>query len=161
MPPINYTQVFKEAAASNPDDVVRTDTITIDHSTFAQPFRVALSDKDITLDGDLYFGAQFTTTLPTMEAKISSGIQVDIRDINFDISSLIEDVLKTSEPMTLIWKSFLSTQVAMQAFFSKTLDVNSISLRGRTLSLKAAYPNISNKNVPSEKYTLNDFPGLR
>jgi len=159
--PFDFTEVWEEAAASNPDNVTHTDTITLNHSTFPAPVRLALTDKDVTLDGDLYEGIQFDSTLPVMEAKSSGGLVLNIADIDFNIGSLLDAVVATLEPMSVLWKSFLSTQTVAQAEFSKALEATGISLNGRSMQVTATYPDIINKKVPDENYTLNDFPGLR
>ena len=58
--PVEFTVAYAEAAAQASPDVVVTDTVTISHSTFPSDIRFAQSEIDVTIDGDVYLGRQFS-----------------------------------------------------------------------------------------------------
>ena len=65
-------------------------------------------------------------------------LQLSISDIDFDISKLIDGAVATAEPITVLWKSFLSTETAAQAQFSNVLEATTIRVLGRKLSIYSA-----------------------
>lgn len=161
MCPVNFEQAYKEALASAPDNIATLDTITISHSTFAQPFRFVRAEEDQTLDGDLYIARQFDIKLPEMSAASSGGLQLQISDIDYSVVAAADKAVNTLEPMLVLYQGFMTTEVGAQVAFTTPLEGTSLQLKGTTLTINATYPDLVNKKIPNDKYTTEEFPGLR
>ncbi len=159
--PLDFTAAFREAVANNPDNVTFIDAFTINHSAFPAPFRFCQADKDLTLDGNLFLGRQFSATPPEMKAKSSSGIQIQIVDIDNSVGLFLDAAMETLEPISVLYETYMSTETVAQASFSAPLEGTKLSITGGTLALTATYPDIINKKIPAQQYTTNLFPGLR
>jgi hypothetical protein len=96
-----------------------------------------------------------------MNAGSSSGLDISVTDVDRAIAKLLDAAVATSEPITVLFKTFLSTETAAQAQFTAPLEGTRLSLNNRTLIMSATYPELIRKKVPALSYTTNIFPGLR
>lgn len=159
--PFSFEEAYKEALASAPADVTIIETITIDHPTFPSPFRFARTDKDVTLDGDVFSGSQFEVTLPQMSAGSSASLQISVSDIKLNVGKELDVAAESLVPITVLYQSFLTTETSAQAEFSAPLEGTQLSLQDRTLVMSATYPDLVNKKIPAIEYSTNLMPGLR
>lgn len=161
MPTGNFTTAYKEAVAQNITDVIHIETITIDHSSFAEPLRFAKSDNDFVDGANTYKAVQFSISLPEVSSGSSSNINIILTDIDFAITTLIDQIATGLEHVTVLYESFMNTESGPQSAFTAPLEVVQAMLKGRELTLTASYPDLINKKIPALKYTTTLFPGLR
>lgn len=159
--PIDKTSAFKEAAAFAQPDVAFIETVVIDHPLLVTPVRLVNSDKNFSYDGDTYIRAQFQVTLPEMSVNTGAGLSLTLIDIKQDVATDIDLILDSLDPITLMYRLFMTSEADPQAYFVSALEVKSLSLNSRVLSVNSGYPDTINKQIPSNKYATTDYPGLR
>lgn len=159
--PISKTDAFKEAAAFAQPDTVFVETVVIDHPLLVSPVRLVNSDKNFSYSGDTYVRSQFQLSLPEMSANTGAGLALTLVDIKQDLSADIDQILDSIDPITMMYRLFMTSEVDPQAYLISALEVKSLNLSKRTLSINSGYPDTINKQIPSNKYATTDYPGLR
>ncbi len=158
---ISFTQAYKEALASAPTDVTTIDTIDMDHPTFPQPLYFARSEKDIELGGQTYLGRQFKFKPPEISSKSNSSLHLTIGDIRRQTIRFVDAAVKTTDPITVLFQSWILGVSGPQAGFITALESNNITLKNNKMVLSAGYPDLVNLKLPKIVYTTEEFPGLR
>lgn len=161
--PLSFNSAYREALASANSDQTTIDTITIDHTTFSSPFRFARLDEEGTfnLGGDNYIAKKFDFSLPQVEASTNSSISISIEGVGFEYTSLIDGAMETTDPITVLFKSFIVGVGGASAYFDQTLEVSNISISNRVLSINAGYPDIINRKVSRIIYDTIRYPGIK
>lgn len=169
--PVTQEQAYKEAVASARQDVSFIDTIKIvcptDRYTVIPSypdfptFRFARSEVDLVINGDTYIGRQFNYTFPVLQANAGGTFNITISDIARDFVNLLRKVGKSSNPILIYYDSyFLNAGTMAKATFLRPMEVLQANCKDTDLVISAGYPDIINKKVPIENYTLLQFPGL-
>ena len=159
--PISSTEAMKEAYAKAPTDIQTVDTIVLDHSLFPFTLRFVRSEFDMSLQGNTYLGRQFKYSLPEVSAKSNTGVNITVTDIDRTYIQHIDNAVQTTEPITLLFNTWIIGTYEPQAGFDNALESKSISLKNGDLVMSAGYPDLVNLKIPRARYTTEEFPGLR
>lgn len=176
---MSLDQALKEAYASAPQDRVVFDTLEILHSMFVddtgQPtaIRVVLGYESISarLEGDapLHGGqyvdfthAAFGLSLPGFEEDQDPQMKLTLDGATQSIIAHLEAAVSSpSEPIVMIYRSFVSTDLSKPGMDPPiVMELTNVNAAGLLITGTATLDDVHNAAFPGMKYLASRFPGL-
>ncbi len=99
--------------------------------------------------------------LPARNSDGTQDLQFAIGNIDGTVSTAIRSALDKLSSASLIYRNYLSTDLAAPASVPYTLAIKSGSWTATQAQITAGYMNVLDTAWPRYRYTLNGFPGLR
>lgn len=172
MPDSTLSQAIKEAYASAPSNSVIHHTLEIWHPNFTVPIRVVRDT--VTLEATLEAGAPrnagelvsfvgyaFDIVPPEVEHSAIPQCVIEIDNVSRDILAQIDLALGNVDPITVIYRAFLSTDLSgPENDPPLTLTILSITANVFRIRAMAGFGDLTNKRFPGLDYTAEVFPGL-
>lgn len=178
MPDPAWSQAWKEAAASAPENEVMLHTLEFRHPNFidevGQPtaIRVVLDHDD--LEAKLEPGAplnpgeyvtfiafSFELTLPETRIAASPELVISMDNVSAEIEANL--ALATASPykVEVTYRAYLSTdQSGPQNVPPLTLIVTGATATDQRVEARATFGDPANLRFPARNYSTADFPGL-
>lgn len=167
MPSDLYKQAIREAMVSNPSGVVVLHTLTVDHSTVTDPFRIVqdTQEHDLTLEnGDTvtFAPVPFRFVLPRSSSNGLTELTIEIDNVDRSVSNFVKNLSGTAEAVEVTYRPYLSNDTTGPQLdpplklFMRDITMTAQSVRGR-----AAIADVVNRAFPAVYYTFTGYPGLR
>lgn len=120
----------------------------------------ALSQDDITLDGQLYTASCFSVALPDRSTNTFQDITFSIGDVNEEISQYLSRAIGTNQklPNKVILRQFHPETLERQYEFE--LTITSVILQKGTAQFTASFADMVNAEFPKLRYTSENAPGI-
>lgn len=173
MPDATLTAAIREAYASAPSDSIIYHTLEIWHPNFSVPIRVVRDRADLTAKleasaprnaGTLQTFVGFAFDIVPPDATFSAVPQctIEMDNVSREILSQIEASLGSQEPITVIYRAFLSSNLAVGPENDPPLTLTVLAISATVFRLRATcgFGDLANKRFPSKDYTAAVFPGL-
>ena len=164
---------IKEAYASAPSNDIIYHTLEIHHPDFALPIRVVRDSVDLTATLEAtaprnpgasvsFVGFAFDIVPPEV---ISTGMPtcvLEIDNVSREILAQIEAATGSTELITVIYRQFLSSNLAGGPENDPPLILTILSITANAFRISAVcgFGDLVNKKFPSKIYTAEQFPGL-
>ncbi|WIO41052.1 DUF1833 family protein [Klebsiella electrica] len=149
-------------ASSGPEVIIETLQITIGDDIHY----LCRGYDDITAtteNGDTvtFTACAMDIALPARNSDGTQDLQFAIGNIDGTVSTAIRNALDKLSSASLIYRNYLSTDLAAPASVPYTLAIKSGSWTATQAQITAGYMNVLDTAWPRYRYTLNGFPGLR
>ena len=141
--------------------------LNLGYSQYGEEFRrteqhlyYALSQEDITLDGQLYTASCFSVALPDRSTNTFQDITFSIGDVNEEISQYLSRALGTNQklPNKVILRQFNPFTLEKQYEFE--LTITSVVLKQGNAQFTASFADMVNTEFPKLRYTSENAPGI-
>jgi hypothetical protein len=173
MPDATLSDAIKEAYASAPSDTIIYHTLEIWHPNFSVPIRVVRDRVDLTAKLEAgaprnagtmqtFVGFAFDIVPPDVTASAAPQCTIEMDNVSREILAQIEASLSSHEPITVIYRAFLSSHLndGPENDPPMTLTVLSISATVFRIRATCGFGDLANRRFPSKDYTASVFPGL-
>ena len=172
MPDSTLSQAIKEAYAAAPSSEVLYHTLEIWHPNFTQPIRVVRDYADLTATLEssaprnpsasvLFVGFAFDLVPPEVNHTGVPQCVIEIDNVSREIVANIELAMTSVEPITVIYRAFLSSDLTgPQNDPPMSLTISEITADVFKVRATATFGDLVNKRFPSQEYTVERFPGL-
>jgi len=173
MPDPALSAAIREAYASAPVETIIYHTLEIWHPSFSDPIRV-VRDRD-PLDARLEAGAPrdagavvtfaayaFDVIPPEQTTTGAPQCVIEIDNVSREISSAIDLAVSEPDPITVIYRAFLSDALDEGPETDPPLELTLITVTADMFKVRATagFPDLLNRAFPDLRYTAEDFPGL-
>lgn len=165
--PSSYTDALKEAFASAPTNIIIYETLEIRHSSL--PGDTIYLVKDIvsltaTLEdaSEVTFEpAPFAMKLPSAAENGKQDLNIKIDNVDRRVSDFVIAAAEYEDPIYILYRPYLSTDLTTpQLNPPLTLILKEISMDILSVSARASFFDLINKNFPSILYTRSSFPSI-
>jgi hypothetical protein len=182
----DFEDAIREAYAAAPSGQVILSTIELNHSTMAAPVRMvrdkgtydevasSIAGKDIwghrmTLEADAPVNPGEEVFFQSVMFKFTLAAQSDARissmDVNIDnatkiISSYLDDAVTERDPMTLIYREFLTDDTSSPSMIIGNLTMLRVTATNTMVRGTAEFKDLVNKKFPNKVYRPEEFLGL-
>jgi hypothetical protein len=159
-------EALKEAYAAAPSDTVIYHTITLDHSTFATPLYLVRDRVDLTATLETgatvtFVGYAFDFKKPEVSIGGFPQLVVEIDNVNQAILAAVQAASAATDPVTLTYREYLSTDLAAPANDPPMeLTLSNVKANVFRVSATATFGDYVNKRFPTQTYDADRFPGL-
>jgi len=172
MPDDTLSLAIKEAYASAPSNLVIHHTLEIWHPNFTTPIRVVRDHVDLTAKLEssaprnagqyvTFVGYAFDVVPPEVTHTAVPQCVIEIDNVSRDILAKIDLALGNVDPITVIYRAFLSTDLSgPENDPPLTLTILSITANVFRIRAMAGFGDLTNKRFPGLDYTAEVFPGL-
>lgn len=174
--PVTREQARAEAMASAPIGVIVYATLEIWHPTFIvsgapAPIRVVNAPADLVarLESDaprdpaqevVFLASAFRILLPQIgESAIGNGT-IEASNISRKLSSMLDNIDTVVEPVQLIFREYLSSDVSEPSKIELNYTLSDITITERSVSASLAVENLAARRVPARVYSPGEFPAL-
>ena len=152
---------------ANEDRKVIIDTLELSHSAMSSVYRICRNNADMNVtieDGtrQLFIATNFMVSLPALDDKASTSIQVSVDLVNNAVVSDIEAVmLDTSrEPLKMIYRAYTDQSTQYPILGPIALEVTDFSVKNKRLTFDAKDKDMINNTFPRGRYSANNFRGI-
>lgn len=174
MPDPAMSAALDEAFATAPINQVVWHTLELWHPAFSVPIRVVRDS--VALDARLEAGAaRDPGAVVTFAAyafdiippeQISTGTPqcvIEIDNVSRDILAQIDLAVVQSDPITVIYRHYISGRELVGPETVPPLEMTLISVSATPFRIRAVagFPNLLNRKFPNLEYDLETFPGLQ
>lgn len=172
MPDSSLSAALKEAYASAPVGVISYVTLELRHSLLADPICVVRgkANLDATLEYDApenggetvtFVACDFDLVKPEVNSNGIPQCTVEIDNVSQKIISAIEEVLGSTELLKGTFREYLSTDLSGPQN-DPPLHMDVMSIQADVFKIKAVlgFPNLLNRNFPTQSYDSERFPSL-
>jgi hypothetical protein len=164
---------IKEAYASAPSNSVIYHTLEIWHPNFTVPIRVVRDRVDLTAKleasaprdaGTMQTFVAFAFDIAPPDSTFSAVPQctIEMDNVSREILSQIEASMGSTETITVIYRAFLSSNLAVGPENDPPITLTVLSISATVFRIRATcgFGDLANKRFPSKDYTAAVFPGL-
>jgi len=173
MPDPSLSAAIQEAYASAPSDQVIHHTLEIWHPSFAVPIRVvrdfvpldARIEAGAARDAGLivtFVGYAFDMTPPDQTHSGLPQAVIEIDNVSREIGTQIDLAVIAGEPITVIYRAFLSglATVGPENIPPLEMTLISVTLTPMRIRCVAGFANLLDVRFPRREYDLERFPAL-
>lgn len=173
MPDPALSAAIREAYASAPVDDVVYHTLEFWHSAFSAPIRVVRDNEalDARLEATAarnpaevvaFVAYAFEVVPPEQSTSALPQCVIEIDNVSRDILAQIDLAVASAEPVTVIYRSFLSSDLDSGPENDPPLEmtISAISATAFRIRATAGFTDLLNQRFPSMDYDLERFPGL-
>ena len=168
----NLSAAISEAYASAPSDTAILNTLEIYHPDFTAPIRVVRDNADLTATLEatapndpsaevLFTACPFKFTMASADGQSSPAMTIEIDNTGRTLMDAIESITESLEPMRVIYRPYLSTDLSMPQFDPPLrLIFDGLKADISKVSGKAHFCNLANITFPRKTYNVSDFPDI-
>lgn len=183
----DWSQALAEAYVAAPDDQIILATLELMHSTFeVGPVRLVASYGDLleepvpgaqedamghmmTLEADapynpgeevVFLSCMFDVTLPEQSESRTSGLSIRIDNAARILSPQLDLVVTTRDPLTLIYREYLASDVGAPQYIIKNLSFTSIKSNVTHVLGLAEFGDLVNRKFPNKVYRPEEYRSL-
>lgn len=167
------SEALQEAYASAPSDEIIYHTLEIYHPAFSVPIRVVRDAVDLTATLEAsaprnpstsvsFTAFSFDVVPPEVFATGMPSCVIEIDNVSREILSQVEAALSSTETISVIYRQFLSGNLAGGPENDPPLTLTVLSISADVYRIRATcgFADLVNKRFPREVYTAERFPGL-
>ena len=99
--------------------------------------------------------------LPARNDDGTQDLKFALCNVDGKVSTAIRNAINNLSSASLTYRSFISTDLAAPASVPYTLAIKNGSWTATEAQITAGYMNVLDTAWPRNRYTLNNFPGLR
>lgn len=141
-------------------------TLELRCSAWVAPLYLCSGFDDIvaTTEGGVtatFIATAFDAALPKRDNSGNQSLTFAIDNVTGIAQQLIDQALEARAKITLVFRTFLSTDLSVPADRPYRMTVLSGYMEGTTVQLQAGYYDLINLAWPRKKYTLDFVPALR
>jgi hypothetical protein len=173
MPDSTLSLAIQEAYASALSDAVLYHTLEIWHPDFTVPIRVVRDHADLTARieagaprdaGTMQTFVAFAFDLVPPDVSTSAVPQciIELDNVGRDIIGPIEASLGSAEPITVIYRAYLSGNLTIGPENDPPLALTILAISANVFRIRATcgFGDMANRRFPALDYTASVFPGL-
>lgn len=108
----------------------------------------------------VFLGAMFGLTLPSVEEGAAPKLSITVPNIGTQITQHIDNATAGDKPITVTYRAYLDTDTSEPQNRPITLELDTCSAAGGTITATATLVNLSNRAFPNVLYDTVKFPGL-
>lgn len=164
--PNNYEEAIKEAYAVAETEDQSVHTLEFRHSALDAPIYLVQDRQphDFKLEsGEVvtFEPVGFNITLPSSGDNGLQEIDITLDNVSKRITDFIKKVLTADEPVRVYYRPYLLTDPnTPQMNPPMYLNLSDVTITSKTVTGKATFVDVLNRNFPNDKYTRKRFPSL-
>ena len=148
--------------ASAPADEVVIPTIELTSAGWTEPVRVCMGYEDITTDVGTFTATAMEVALPERNTQGYQSLRFAIANVSGQAQRLIDDADETGDPIELIYRVYLASDLTAPAEQPKRFLVREVTFNNQgAVQVSAAYKDLINRAWPRVRYTADFAPGLK
>ena len=129
-------------------------------STENKILRYALSQSDVTLDGEVYFASCFSAALPERSDNTFQDLTFSIGDVNREILQYLSRITRNDHKNLNFVTLAQWHPTTLQKEFEIEMVINSVNFSGSAANFTASFADLVNTEFPQKRYTAENAPGI-
>lgn len=122
--------------------------------------RYALSQSDVTLDGEVYTASCFSAALPERSDNTFQDLTFSIGDVNREILQYLSRITR-NDHKNLNYVTLAQWHPStLQKEFEIEMVINSVNFSGSAANFTASFADLVNTEFPQKRYTAENAPGI-
>ena len=148
-------QFLAQLYSSQSDDPFLT-LLEISHDSFSTLYFVN-NTENITSNGQEYLAFPMILTLPSDDTETNREVTLTFDNVSLE---LINEIRTVTTPMDVVMKMVLASNPDNVEIEVGELKIRDLTYNVNTISCKLYMDDFLNTEIPSEKYTPINFPGI-
>lgn len=162
---MTISTILKTVYASDPTDVVRLQTLTIEMPSGEHVRLInGFYPETLGVDGVMreFEPCGINIDLPVSQEGGNQTLKFAIGILDDDrINGLVEQALEARQPVYLVYREYLSTDVSAPAMAPIRMTVTTGVFEQNELGIEGAYLDMLNRSWPRERFTYDLAPGVK
>ena len=129
-------------------------------STENKILRYALSQSDVTLDGEVYSASCFSAALPERSDNTFQDLTFSIGDVNREILQYLSRITRNDHKNLNFVTLAQWHPTTLQKEFEIEMVINSVNFSGSAANCTASFADLVNTEFPQKRYTAENAPGI-
>jgi len=156
------TRVYTSA----PSGEIIIETLEISHPNFSQIYYITNCGKDVTAQDEatnsrLFQYFPFSIVLPASSDNGFEDLSITMSNVTrifvYELERASENV---KEPIKFIYRAYASSQLLVPGFVLPELSSTEVVVSEQTVTARASFIDLVNRNFPNQVYTPKQFPML-
>ena len=122
--------------------------------------RYALSQEDLTLDGNVYSASCFSAAMPERSEDTFQDLTFSIGDVNREILQYLSRITRNDHKNLNFVTLAQWHPTTLQKEFEIEMVINSVNFSGSAANFTASFADLVNTEFPQKRYTAENAPGI-
>lgn len=122
--------------------------------------RYALSQNDVTLDGEIYTASCFSAALPERSDNTFQDLTFSIGDVNREILQYLSRITRNDHKNLNFVTLAQWHPTTLQKEFEIEMVINSVNFSDSAANFTASFADLVNTEFPQKRYTAENAPGI-
>lgn len=155
------SEAIQEAYAYADHNITIYETLELTHTSFVPSIKLVDSPHILVVTQGSFQPVNFEVTLPETESSVRGQMKVSIRFLLMAYRELLYASSKTSDPVYMYYRQYISGDSDPQAELPVALTINTMEFTDELVVLNALYPDLMNINICRRLMTARELPGCQ